>query len=190
MAGSRMVKTLVALVVAMTVGALALILMETDPIIPAVTRAVLIEAPNDFHAVAIDADAPLNDWRNIIVHSAVDKNSTVARGSHFIIMPDGTARDSGLWRRQETGTHVSRPRQGWNNDSVGICLIGDFSRITPTASQYKMLVSLTRKLQKAFHIAPDNVYLAGQIGQIRTSPQRAFPSQRWEEALLAARAVR
>ena len=185
-----MVKTLVALVVAMTVGALALILMETDPIIPAVTRAVLVESPNDFHTVAIDADAPLNDWRNIIVHSAVDENAAAARGSHFLIMPDGTARCSGLWKRQETGTHVSRPRQGWNNDSVGVCLMGDFSRSAPTASQYKMLVNLTRKLQKAFHIPPDNVYLAGQIGQSRTSPGRAFPAQRWDEALLAARAVR
>ncbi len=190
MAGSRMVKTLVTLVVAMTVGAITLVLMETDPIVPAITPAVLIESVNDFHTVAIDTVAPLNDWRNIIIHSTTDQGAAVARGSHFIVTPDGKARSSELWKRQIIGTHVSRPKKSWNNDSIGICLVGDFSRNTPTASQYKMVVNLTRKLQKEFHVAPDNVYLAAHIGQTRTSPQRGFPAQRWEEALLAARAIR
>ncbi len=187
---SRMIRTLAALVAAMTVGTLVLMVMQTDPIIPTPTSAVLVQPAEQFRRVSIGADTALRNWRNIVVHSSANERSPVARGSHFTIAPNGDIRRSSLWMGQNLGAHVARPRLSWNRDSIGICLIGDFSAAAPTAAQYKAVIALARNLQKTLGIPAGNVYLSGQIGQGGTSPGRAFPVKRWTNALLGARAVR
>ena len=116
---------------------------------------------------AIDrAPVARNRWRYIVVH-----NSGTRQGSakafdyyhlhvrkmvnglayHFVIgngssTGDGQIEIGDRWTRQINGGHVHSDYL--NNIALGICLVGDFNRDTPTQKQLAALEELTRYLRK------------------------------------------
>ena len=116
---------------------------------------------------AIDrAPVARNRWRYIVVH-----NSGTRQGSakafdyyhlhvrkmvnglayHFVIgngtsTGDGQIEIGNRWTRQINGGHVHSDYL--NNIALGICLVGDFNRDTPTERQKAALDELTRYLRK------------------------------------------
>ena len=194
MAGSRTMKTLGALVVAMTVGSIALILMETAPIRPPVTDLSAVARATDELAQAVwRTEEPIKvaKWRHIVVHTSVEPLDAEFN-CHFVIdqtpRPDGgLVRATTLWNRQLSGNHVFATGYNWNDDSIAIVLVGNFSKTSPRPEQLQALVNLVRSLQQSCGIAAERVYLARDIDPRCGSPGEAFPAQQFNDSLLHLR---
>ena len=191
MAGSRTMKTLGALVVAMTLGSITLILMETAPIRPPVTNLSAVATPTDESAQAVwrtDEPIKIAKWRNIVVHTSAEPLD-VDFDCHFVV--DRTARPDGglirattLWNRQLVGNHIFNTGYDWNADSIAILVVGNFSRTAPGAEQTQALTRLVRSLQQTCGIPAERVYLARDIDPRCGSPGPAFPAGQFNASLV------
>lgn len=192
MTNARTLKTLVVLLVSMTVTTLVLVRLRTDRV-HAPTRSLMAAAdsagPEALESLVRWTDVPLRDraWRNIIIHAAAPRDAVVSQ-CHFLI--DATERPgwenvraTKLWRRQGTGRHVHVPGHDYNTDSIAICLIGDFSARPPGDRQFRALVDLARLLQSAFAISESRVYLHRDLAFGSEKPGRAFPASAFAAAL-------
>ena len=117
-------------------------------------------------------------WKAIIIHhSATHKGNAdkfddfhkngqkwIGIGYDFVI---GNGRGSGdglvevtfRWREQIAGAHVGDTPGNWaNEDAVGICLVGDFTKTSPTYRQMQSLVRLVRFLQQRYQIPKSRIY--------------------------------
>ena len=188
MGGSRTVKTLTALLSAMTFGALVLMVLETEPIRPtAQPLAVLSPPPAGTAQVVYDTTVPLQaiQWRYVVVHAAARPTDAIARKCHFLVAGDGqggwavTATDH--WLHQRDGGHVGG---FWRGNSVGICLLGDFSRRRPTDGQFALLIDLVNTLQEICRVSADRIYLHSDLVARSSSPGAAFPAAEFSARLL------
>lgn len=173
---------------AMTVGAIALMVLETEPVRPtAHPLEVVGPPPAGAGKVVYDTRVPLQAilWRNVVIHASPARSDRLARGCHFVIDPasSGDARIAATeyWRSQRAGTHIGRP---WQDSSIGICLIGDFSRRPPTRRQFDALVELVHLLQGTCNISADHVYLHSDLVARSASPGPAFPAEELSARLL------
>ena len=107
-----------------------------------------------------------NRWKHIVIHHSADHNNSI-RGMehyhrrvrrmenglayHFVIgngvnTTDGKIYVGDRWKRQIRGGHLSS--SALNEVAIGICLVGNFEKTSPTAKQrvsLKALVSILRK---------------------------------------------
>jgi N-acetyl-anhydromuramyl-L-alanine amidase AmpD len=148
-------------------------------------------------AATADNPAPVRDWQWIVIHHSATRTGNAevfdaahrARGMvnglayHFVIdngtdgKPDGFIETGARWVKQMQGGHC---RQAYiNEQGIGICLVGNFSREQPTAKQLDSLALLVRGLQDQFRIPDDHILGHGEvIGEFSECPGREFP---WEE---------
>jgi hypothetical protein len=180
----------------MSVGTVLLVLLETRPTpIEAPTAAIRQTPPASFeHLDALIAETRSaiqpSYWNSIIVHADPAGGARV-RQCHFLIRPGNDERPAqavatDLWRDQAEGRHVSPRSRGWNAfaDSIGVCLIGDFSRTPPSPDQFRELVELVRRLQTACgNIPASRVYPYSEIDSRSDSPGRAFPTEAFDQYL-------
>ena len=193
MVRSGTIKTLAALVAALTVGAGVLIWMETDPARPTVSlslEAVKPESVSGVVSVIRDTDVPLQyiRWGNVVVHDSGRDGPDIARGCHFLIgssanYGDGAVVPTRRWRWQHEGEHISVPGYSYNQNTIGICLLTDSRRAALTPEQFASLVELVRSLQVTFQIPRDHVYLHSDLGEAGC-PGGAFPSKRFRRGLM------
>ena len=159
--------------------------------------AIAAGTPLPREIIADTAPAPVRDWQWIVIHHSATRagNAEVfdsahrARGMinglayHFVIdngtdgKADGFIETGARWIKQMHGGHC---RQAYiNEQGIGVCLVGDFSRDQPTGKQMDSLVILVRGLQEQFHIPDDHVLGHGEvIGEFSECPGRDFP---WDE---------
>ena len=72
---------------------------------------------------------------------------------------DGVVEVTFRWKEQIPGAHVGGTRNNWANvDGIGICLVGDFSKKSPSRKQMASLTKLVRFLQKRYKIPNWRVY--------------------------------
>lgn len=190
MLGSRTIRILTALLVSMTLGALALMVLETAPPTPRAEQLAAIgisKMPLDgaIHNTAVPIQ-PIK-WRNIIVHSSGAGAAGIEKRCHFVLRPDGRVAATGLWKRQLAGDHVYVPGRDFNADSVGICMIGDFRNSGPAQRQFNRLTELTRTLQGILLTPRDRIYLHSQLDPRSHSPGGAFPARAFNDSLLRLR---
>lgn len=118
------------------------------------------------------------EWTAIVIHhSATEKGNAAifdkwhkennhweGIGYDFVI---GNGTDSGdgqvevtfRWQRQIPGAHCGGTPKNWaNEEGIGICLVGDFSRTNPTERQMQSLVKLIRFLQQQYEIPKSRIY--------------------------------
>ena len=187
MAQSRTIKTLTALVIAMTLGAFALILMETGPIIPSIPRLAATDGPSGEHALVTDTSVPIDrdrqDWRNIVIHTAAE-GSAVASNCHFTVS-GATATASQAWKRQAPARHVHSMVIGldYNADSIGVCLSADYSQPGYPKEEFDKAARLVRHLQRAFEIDRSRVYFHSDLND-RAAEPTPIVKQAFEKALL------
>ena len=158
---------LAALVMSMTIGTLALKLLETSP--QSLTRAdlVALSPQTDFNTLV-----PTAEWDHIAVFGC--GQSDAVGQVHFVIdTRDGRpiVRTTDLWRHQ-----ISTPAAPPDLACIAIGLKGDFSQQPPTAAQMDTLVNLTNVLQKMSRISHHNVS--------RHHLGNAFPAEGFDAKLL------
>jgi N-acetylmuramoyl-L-alanine amidase len=136
-------------------------------------------------------------WSAIIIHhSATDEGNAAiidkwhrenngwnGVGYDFVI-GNGTESGNGQveptyrWQGQLTGAHCGGTPGNWaNEEGIGICLIGDFDKTTPTSKQMESLAKLVRFLQQRYHIPKSRVFGHGTTpgGHVTDCPGRRFP---------------
>jgi len=174
MIDTRTTKVLGALLVAMTVGALLLMAMESQP--PRPSNEILASIRS---SAAVGGVVASSRWRRIVVNSSLGGADTLPGRSHFVISakPDATGwqvKPTNLWRQQRAGHHIYVAGRDFNSDSIGVCLIGDFSTNSPGSQQFEALLGLIRSLQLKCGIRAENIYLASEL-TASAKPGLAFP---------------
>ncbi|MHC4645239.1 MAG: peptidoglycan recognition protein family protein [Planctomycetota bacterium] len=71
---------------------------------------------------------------------------------------DGQVEVTFRWREQRTGAHCKTPNNWANEEGIGICLVGDFDRVRPTARQMWSLKKLVQFLQNRYKIPQSRIY--------------------------------
>lgn len=91
-----------------------------------------------------------------VLHRMVNKWNDI--GYHFVI-GNGSFSCDGLVevgrKLPFTGAHA----KGGNDDSIGICLVGNFNDTFPTAAQKRSLAILIRKLMSEYSLARNSIVL-------------------------------
>lgn len=145
-------------------------------------------------------------WTGIVIHhSATRKGSTAVFnkwhmtdkhwngiGYDFVIgngngSVDGEVEVTFRWRRQIAGAHCGGTPRNWANEQgIGICLVGDFTRTSPSRRQMQSLVRLIRFLQKRYNIPKSRIFghrsTPGYPG-VTACPGRHFPMARLKSML-------
>ncbi|MFW5915201.1 MAG: peptidoglycan recognition family protein [Planctomycetota bacterium] len=115
---------------------------------------------------------PDRDWKYIIIHHSATEGGSAAAfarfhvyqknwdslGYHFVIGNGGQTGDGEIevgkrWRQQQAGSHA----RGYNQDGIGICVVGNFDKESPSAAQMRSLRGLILSLSRRYSISPDNV---------------------------------
>lgn len=133
----------------------------------------LAAAPTDPLA-ALRPQAAMRPWRYIVIHhsdtatgsgASFDKyhrehNGWKELGYHFVIgngtgSADGQIEVGGRWTRQMIGAHAGVAK--FNEQGIGICLVGDFDHNRPTAAQMQSLAWLCAELMQSCRISSQNI---------------------------------
>ena len=137
-------------------------------------------------------------WKAIILHHSATNSGSASVfdnyhknghnwdgiGYDFVIgngkgSGDGQVEVTYRWKQQITGAHVGKTSGNWaNEDGIGICLVGDFTKTSPSQKQMQSLVRLVRFLQKRYNISNYRIYghnnTPGYTGGTKC-PGRKFP---------------
>jgi len=120
-------------------------------------------------------------WKYIVVHHSATPVGSVkgmdeyhrktrhmenGLAYHFVIgngrgMKDGEVAAGNRWTRQLQGGHLSSEQL--NEVSIGICLVGDFNKTSPTRDQLDSLEALLEALLKRCNLRPGNIETHKQI---------------------------
>lgn len=165
-------------------------------------------APIPFSAVVpLETDVPARDWKHIVLHHSATLQGSLAsihrehsqrvdaqgkpwRGIayHFVIgngqgMRDGEVQATFRWDEQTEGAHAGDLE--YNQQGIGICLIGNFDETSPTAAQLLSVQTLVSRLQKQFRIPTEQV-VAHRSVKATSCPGKYFPMQQMVTALSPA----
>ena len=124
-------------------------------------------------------DVTERDWQHIVIHhTGTDRgsvesihdahlkrkdksgNSWLGIGYHFVIgnghgMGDGEVQPTFRWKEQMQGAHAGVNK--YNQQGIGIALIGNFDETTPSAAQLKAAKTLVAALKQAYSIPSERV---------------------------------
>lgn len=123
------------------------------------------------------AKRPINPkWTTIVLHHSATEVGGARRfdkhhregngwdelGYHFVIgngtdTPDGYVEAGPRWYKQKHGAHCKTPNNYFNEHGIGICLVGDFTKTTPTPRQMAATQKLLRFLTRACRIPPSRI---------------------------------
>ena len=152
--------------------------------------------PTDISTAISNASVAPNRWKYIVIHHSGTSEGT-AKGMdryhrevrhmenglayHFVIgngngMGNGEVFVGNRWKKQLDGGHLASEKQ--NKVALGICLVGNFDKTAPSATQMQALNSLVRTLMKRCNISASNVKTHQQINVIGTRcPGSRFPTK-------------
>jgi len=147
------------------------------------------------------ADLEGRRWRGIVIHDsgeAFGSPASIARqheqrglvgmGHHFLICngagaPDGEVHVGFRWLDQLPGAHTAGPEaEVYNQQYIGICLIGDGDRRGFTDAQMRRLIELVAALQRKLDIPVENIRLHRDVAGV-SSPGRLFPEAAFRRRL-------
>ncbi|QQE12777.1 N-acetylmuramoyl-L-alanine amidase [Planctomycetota bacterium] len=128
------------------------------------------------------------------IHASVGKDGL----AHHFVINNGTEKQDGLieigyrWQRQESGAFLDElaaeddaelQRIRWfNNNGIGIAVVGDLDRKSMTGKQMDELVWLVKQLQERYSIPATEVYV--QVGSGRQGITPRFQEARFRQQLL------
>lgn len=145
--------------------------------------------------------ADVRDWTSIVIHHTATERGSVESiheahlakewlgiGYHFVIgngngMPDGAIEPTFRWREQLHGAHAGSDE--YNQQGIGIALIGNFEEEPPTAAQLMAIKRLVAILKSEYEIESERVIGHGEV-KATACPGKLFPLQEVSEATTAA----
>lgn len=161
-------------------------------------------APIPFAAVdGWKPDAKPRDWKHIVIHHTATESGSVPSihrahlqrvdaagnpwrgiGYHFLIgngngMVDGKVEATFRWEDQSAGAHAGVSE--YNEEGIGICLVGNFEQKPPTAAQLRAIEQLVATLRRQYRIPAKNVVGHGDVKSTRC-PGKLFPLDRVAKA--------
>lgn len=137
-------------------------------------------------------------WKYIVIHHTATSRGSVASihashlkrkdaagrawqgiGYHFVIgngngMKDGATEATFRWRLQMQGAHAGV--REYNEQGIGIVLVGNFEKTRPTAAQLASVKKLVAFLKQAYQIPARNVVAHKSI-RATACPGRFFPME-------------
>jgi N-acetyl-anhydromuramyl-L-alanine amidase AmpD len=143
-----------------------------------------------------EPELPPRRWRYIVLHhtatdggdlAAIDAehrrrkdrsgNPWLGIGYHFLIgngrgMADGLVEPTFRWKQQLHGAHAGK--RSYNEEGIGICLVGNFENYPPTPRQVAAARELVRMLAERYGIEPQNIVCHQDVGATRC-PGAKFP---------------
>ena len=158
--------------------------------------------PNSVQRAIDQARVSSGRWKYIVIHHSGVGNGTVKSmdhyhrevrhmengiAYHFVIgngqgMGDGEIAVCPRWTKQLAGGHLASEAQ--NSVALGICLVGNFDKSTPTPGQMKSLRSLSRSLMARCRLSPNAVKTHQQINVVHTRcPGTRFPSKEFQSSI-------
>lgn len=141
--------------------------------------------PGKIHEALESTQAPLGPWKLIVLHHSATAGGSVAAidaehrsrvdgqgrpwrgiGYHFVIgngqgMPDGAVEATFRWQEQLEGAHAGQA--DYNRHGIGICLIGNFELLAPTAAQLTSLKELLEHLRAELGITTEQIVRHGDL---------------------------
>ncbi len=142
-------------------------------------------------------------WKYIVIHHSATHSGNAASFNyyhkhtrhmtnglayHFVITngsnsPDGKVEIGGRWKKQLQGGHVKS--EYYNEVGIGICLVGNFQKYSPTKKQIRSLVALLQVLQEMTGIPSSRITGHGNIKKEYTlCPGKYFPMKRVKKMLM------
>lgn len=128
------------------------------------------------------------NWQWIVIHhSATDTGSARAfdsqhrqkgwdeLGYHFVVgngsgSRDGLVEVGSRWPVQKWGAHAKTPDNRFNEQGIGICLVGNFDLQRPTARQVESVSRLVAFLMDRYNIPPQRVIGHRDTGKATDCP--------------------
>lgn len=163
---------------------------------PAAPEAKSVSAPMSVSVVAPAVTYPDSGlWRYIVIHHSATKQGNAAifdsyhrkeKGMkdglsyHFVIgngnkSKDGQVEVGRRWKSQIAGVHCFDGKM--NQQSIGICLVGNFDDARPTLRQMRALSKLLSELQSKYRIPHSNIRLHNEVDKRQTNcPGKNFPA--------------
>ena len=123
-------------------------------------RTLSWQAIRDYHVT-------VRGWRTWGYHLGIEQ----VEGAHQVLL-------GRPWT--EAGAHAP----GRNQDSLGLCLVGNFDEAPPPPAQWDLAVGTVRWLCALFAIPPAHVIGHREATPARTCPGQHFNLERFREALL------
>jgi hypothetical protein len=126
---------------------------------------------------------PARPWKWIVVHHSASPSGSMAIfdrehkakgwdgvGYHFVIgngtnSGDGQVEVTARWPVQKWGAHAKTLDNRYNEYGIGICMVGNFDNVRPTAKQLASLTRLVAYLMQTYHVPADSV-----VGHRDTKP--------------------
>ena len=79
----------------------------------------------------------------------------------------------------EVGAHT----KGYNNESIGICFIGNFDLIIPSKESWQLGLRLVRFLCKIYNINKESIYGHREFTPFKTCPGNLFDIEQFKKGL-------
>lgn len=148
--------------------------------------------------VPVSEPSGFREWRFIVIHhsaSSVGNEAMIQaehlrRGMengmayHFLVgngsagLGDGEVVEGRRWKYQLQGGHAHQEQL--NEVGIGICLVGNLNRTSPTEAQMRALTRLVLRLQRDFNIPDDSIHGHGQFyGEDSDCPGKNFSWERF-----------
>jgi len=118
--------------------------------------------PNDIKYIVIHHSQSEGGNLQFIRYLHVDRNGWNDVGYHYVIcngQPNGDWHEGedGMLQRGRADNVVGAQARGHNRESLGICLIGDFTKMKPTSKQMKSVKRLCAKLCRKYNLPPSAI---------------------------------
>lgn len=148
------------------------------------------------------------DWKYIVLHHTASDSGSVESihhihlknkdrsgrhwlgiGYHFVIgngqgMDDGEVEPTFRWKQQMAGAHAGVNE--YNQRGVGIVLVGNFEKSTPTPRQLKSVKELVKTLAREYAIDAEHVIGHGDV-KATECPGQFFPLSNVRASVAAVR---